>query len=129
MDGNLIEANIQFSATCHRVPVTDGHTVSVSFHILKITTFLIQMSIQLPETCSKDNLVELVTSCLDEFRVPEEVANLPRCVPHSWPLFILCMRSCPARPIVVRNEVDRPQPRLDRNEGKFSLSLCNSSFL
>lgn len=86
----FVGANIKISAICHRVPVTDGHTVSVSLELS-------------PKVFGKEELIQRIHECFDNFKLSEEVARLP---------------SCPSVPILVRNEPDRPQPRLDRDEGK-----------
>jgi aspartate-semialdehyde dehydrogenase len=53
--------------------------------------------------------VEELISTLEAFRAPPEVAELP---------------STPAKPIVVRREIDRPQPILDRDAGSgYSISV------
>ena len=67
------------SAACHRVPVRDGHTLSVAVRLGGSPT---------PEE---------VREVLASFRSPE-LEGLP---------------TAPPRPIVVHDEPDRPQPRLD----------------
>ncbi len=52
---------------------------------------------------ARDAGVEDVEQAMADFRAPDPVASLP---------------SAPARPIVVRREPDRPQPRRDRDEGR-----------
>lgn len=59
---------------------------------------LVCVSVELERPTSPEE----AAAALAEFRAPDAVFNLP---------------SAPARPIVVRSEPDRPQPRLDRNEG------------
>lgn len=72
-------AGITVSATCHRVPVLDGHLMS--------------MSVKLKTKASAKRLL----TALRGFR----------------PLQRLTLPSAPAEPIQVRDEDDRPQPRLD----------------
>ena len=73
------------SAHCHRVHVSDGHTLAVSVETERRTT---------PEEA---------TRVLGEFRSSLAPLGLP---------------SLPERPIEVRDEPDRPQPRHDRMAGK-----------
>ena len=72
-------AGISVSPTCHRVPVLDGHLLSIS---LKLKTKI-----------SEKRLL----AALREFR----------------PLQRLTLPSAPREPIQIREELDRPQPRLD----------------
>ena len=73
------------SAHCHRVHVSDGHTLAVSVETEQRTT---------PEEA---------TRILREFRSSLAPLGLP---------------SLPERPIEVRDEPDRPQPKHDRMAGK-----------
>jgi aspartate-semialdehyde dehydrogenase len=77
-------ARFAVSAHCHRVHVSDGHTVAMSVRTRRRAT---------PE--------QAVTT-LRRFRSPLARLGLP---------------SLPERPIVVRDEPDRPQPRHDRMQG------------
>jgi len=77
----VLPAEIKVSASCHRVPVIDGHTEAVWAEF--------------------SNNVEL-EQIEDAFR-----SLKPLDLPTS-----------PEEVIIVRNEIDRPQPRLDRDEGK-----------
>ncbi|MEK7283536.1 MAG: aspartate-semialdehyde dehydrogenase [Acidobacteriota bacterium] len=77
-------ATFAVSAHCHRVQVSDGHTLAVSVETAERTT---------PEEA---------TRVLRDFRSPLQSLGLP---------------SLPERPIVVRDEPDRPQPRFDRMAG------------
>jgi aspartate-semialdehyde dehydrogenase len=90
-DGTLVvaEASIAVSAQCNRVPVRDGHLECLSIALGRPG---------LERTPGVDEIV----ATLESFRGPREVADLP---------------SSPAQPIVVRREVDRPQPYLDREAG------------
>ncbi len=72
------------SATCTRVPVLDGHLVS--------------MSVRFAESISEDAIL----AAWKGFVGPEPVPGLP---------------SAPERPVIVRSEPDRPQPRRDRDAG------------
>jgi aspartate-semialdehyde dehydrogenase len=72
------------SAQCHRVNVSDGHTVAVRVKLAKRAG------------------IEDVRAALSEYRsVPQE----------------LKLHTAPEFPVIVRNEKDRPQPRLDRDAG------------
>jgi len=73
------------SAHCHRVHVSDGHTLAVSVETEQRTT------------------AEEATRVLREFRSSLAPLGLP---------------SLPERPIEVRDEPDRPQPKHDRMAGK-----------
>ena len=84
-DGNeVINADFKLSASCHRVPVIDGHTEAVF--------------IELDDDFDIDN-------------VKEKMQNF-KGLPQELNLF-----SAPQNPIVVKEESDRPQPRMDRNAG------------
>lgn len=72
------------SATCTRVPVTDGHLVNIS--------------VELAESPSLDAII----AAWQDFIADEPVASLP---------------SAPAHPLQYLPQVDRPQPRRDRNAG------------
>jgi aspartate-semialdehyde dehydrogenase len=80
--GRSAEFNV--SASCHRVPVIDGHTEAVFVQTEKPAT------------------PEQVADCMAEFTAEPQKLKLP---------------TAPERPIIVRPEQDRPQPRFDRNEG------------
>lgn len=77
------------SSTCTRVPVIDGHTACVS------------LEFDLPED-KKPSLEEIEKTWISFSSLPQEL-NLP---------------SAPEHPIVVRHEVNRPQPRRDRETEK-----------
>lgn len=80
--GDRIEfAKIKISASCHRVPVIDGHTEAVWVEF------------------DRDVSVEEVKEAFNSLK--------PLDLPSS-----------PEKVIVIRNEIDRPQPRLDRDTGK-----------
>lgn len=84
-DGNeVINADFKLSASCHRVPVIDGHTEAV--------------------------FIELGDD-FDIGDVKEKMQNF-KGLPQELNLF-----SAPQNPIVVKEESDRPQPRMDRNAG------------
>ncbi len=80
--GQSAEFNV--SASCHRVPVIDGHTEAVFVQTEKAAQ---------PEE---------VVKCMAEFTAEPQKLKLP---------------SAPERPLIVKSEEDRPQPRFDRNEG------------
>jgi len=77
-------AGFKVSAHCHRVPVTDGHTIALSV-----------------ATARRAAPADAVAA-LREWRSPLAGLGLP---------------SLPERPLVVRDEPDRPQPRHDRMAG------------
>lgn len=81
---NVKEADFKLSASCHRVPVIDGHTEAV--------------------------FVELADD-FDIEDVKDKMANF-KGLPQELNLF-----SAPENPVVVKEEEDRPQPRMDRNAG------------
>jgi len=85
LDGDHIELlDCVCSATCTRVPVLDGHLVSVSVRFA-------------------DDVTEAdIRAAWENFVGPEPVPGLP---------------SAPRKPIVIRDEPDRPQPRRDRDAG------------
>ncbi len=81
-DGEKIRfADLSVSASCHRVPVIDGHTEAVFAEF------------------EKDVEVDEI---IDAFESLKPIADLP---------------TSPERVIIVRDEPDRPQPRLDRDAG------------
>ncbi len=76
----VVPADIEISASCHRVPVIDGH-------------------------------LEAVWAKFDrDVKIEEIVEAFESLKPLDLP-------SSPKKVIVVRREIDRPQPRLDRDEG------------
>ena len=84
-DGEKVNnADFKLSASCHRVPVIDGHTEAV--------------------------FIELA----DDFNIEdikEKMANF-KGLPQELGLF-----SAPENPVIIKEEEDRPQPRMDRNAG------------
>jgi aspartate-semialdehyde dehydrogenase len=74
------------SATCNRVPVTDGHTAAVSL-----------------EFGAKKPSLDDIKQVWRNFRALPQELKLPM---------------APPEPIIVREEDNRPQPRLDRGAGK-----------
>ncbi len=80
-DGNVEFANIRVSASCHRVPVIDGHTEAVW------ADFDREVSVE---------------EVIEAFESLKPIEGLP---------------TSPEKVIIVRNEINRPQPRLDRNAG------------
>jgi aspartate-semialdehyde dehydrogenase len=83
-NGAISDAEMQVSAQCNRVNVTDGHMAS--------------MRMKLSRSASIDEVRDALASFTS---LPQE----------------LKLHSAPARPIIVRDEADRPQPRLDRDAG------------
>jgi aspartate-semialdehyde dehydrogenase len=83
-DGKAVkDAKFWVSAACHRVPVMDGHTMSVWARM------------------KKDPTPEQVKSAFLKF--DPKLGDLP---------------TSPKKAIMVREEPDRPQPRMDRNKGR-----------
>jgi aspartate-semialdehyde dehydrogenase len=77
-----IPAKIGISVQVNRVPVSDGHTVSIAVKF------------------ERSPSVEEAVQVLENFRGFQSTKNLP---------------STPEKTILVRKEIDRPQPRRDRN--------------
>ncbi|HOT91284.1 MAG TPA: aspartate-semialdehyde dehydrogenase [Anaerolineae bacterium] len=91
VDGRHVNADLVLSAHANRVPVFDGHTVS--------------LSVGFERPASVDDVI----AALHDFRGAEIARDLP---------------SAPERPLVVRMEPDRPQPRRDRDaEGGMAVSI------
>lgn len=80
--GKRLPAGMRISAQTNRVPVVDGHTLSIA--------------LKLDHSAS----VEEVLQVYKNYQGHQEVHNLP---------------SAPEKPILVRIESDRPQPRRDRD--------------
>ena len=84
-DGSEVKpAQFKLSASCHRVPVIDGHTEAVFIDF------------------DDDFDIDDVKSKMASFK----------CLPQKLNLF-----SAPENPVIVKEEEDRPQPRMDRNAG------------
>lgn len=82
-DGSqIVKADFEVSASCHRVPVMDGHT-------------------------------EAIWATMDDDPSPEEV----RKAFLDFDPKLGDLPTEPEKPLIVRDEEDRPQPRLDRNAG------------
>ena len=80
------DTSIQISATCTRVPVSDGHTASVNMKFKdKIPT--------------KSEIIKIWTSFKS---IPQEL-DLP---------------FAPKKPIIYLENIDRPQPKKDREKDK-----------
>jgi len=83
-DGDeIVDAPFDVSASCHRVPVMDGHTEALWV-----------------EMASNPNPAEVREAFL---KFDPGLSDLP---------------TEPEKPLIVRDEPDRPQPRLDRSAGK-----------
>ncbi|MCC9261486.1 MAG: aspartate-semialdehyde dehydrogenase [Methanobrevibacter woesei] len=84
-DGSEVKpAQFKLSASCHRVPVIDGHTEAVFIDF------------------DDDFDIDDVKSKMASFKG----------LPQKLNLF-----SAPENPVIVKEEEDRPQPRMDRNAG------------
>ncbi len=79
----IVDADFTVSASCHRVPVMDGHTEAVWV------------------TMRDNPSPEEVRQAMIEFN--SNLGDLP---------------TSPEKALIVKDELDRPQPRLDRNRGK-----------
>ncbi|MBN1324108.1 MAG: aspartate-semialdehyde dehydrogenase [Methanotrichaceae archaeon] len=87
--GRIVPADFEVSASCHRVPVMDGHTEAIWI------------------TLRDDPTPEEVRQAFLDF--DPQLSDLP---------------TEPERAIIVRDEPDRPQPRLDRQAGRgMSISV------
>jgi len=86
-------APIAISAQCNRVNTVEGHLEAVSVRLEQRT--------QLRKAETTNPTVDAVVEALRSFTALPQELELP---------------SAPRRPIVVREEVDRPQPRYDRDE-------------
>ena len=82
LDGDeVVPANFSLSASCHRVPVIDGHTEAVF--------------VELDDEADIDKIKKTMAG----FRgLPQELG----------------LHSAPDQPVIVKEEDDRPQPRMDR---------------
>jgi aspartate-semialdehyde dehydrogenase len=85
LGGTRKAADFNVSASCHRVPVIDGHTEAVF--------------VETEKQASPEEIAESMAN----FSAEPQKLRLP---------------SAPERPVVVRQEPDRPQPRFDRAEGQ-----------
>ena len=83
--GRIENPQLTVSAQCHRVNLTDGHTVAARVKFA-----------QQPQIDEVRDALKSFTS------VPQQLG----------------LYSAPEKPIIVRDEFDRPQPRLDRDAGK-----------
>ena len=85
-NGRVKPASFSISASCHRVPVLDGHTEAVWVHF------------------SEEVSVDEVKNAFKNFRSDLKTPFAPE------------------KPLILREEPDRPQPRLDRDAG-FGMSV------
>ncbi len=82
LEGNEIRnAPFTVCASCHRVPVMDGHTMA--------------MWVNFAESVNADEIKEAFKNFTSDIKTP----------------------FAPEKPIIVREEQDRPQPKLDRDAG------------
>ena len=81
-DKRVEYSGIKVSASCHRVPVLEGHLESVFIELNK----------------RPESLDEVIRS-FEEFKSKPQELKLP---------------TAPIHPVIVRREIDRPQPRFDR---------------
>ena len=84
INGKVSPSQFDLSAQVNRVPVLDGHLMSISVKL------------------KKDFELEKVKALLKNFTAIPQEQELP---------------SAPKNPIIVMDENDRPQPRLDRDAG------------
>jgi len=85
-NGIIPDESIQISATCTRVPVSDGHTASVNMKFKE-------------KVPSKEEIIKIWT----EFKSEPQKLNLPY---------------APLHPIIYLYNIDRPQPKKDRDNDK-----------
>jgi len=84
-DGSkVVDADFNLSASCHRVPVIDGHTEAVFIEL------------------DDDFDIDDIKNTMSNFKA----------LPQQLNLF-----SAPENPVIIKDEDDRPQPRMDRNAG------------
>ncbi len=84
-DGSkVVDADFSLSASCHRVPVIDGHTEAVFIEL------------------DDDFDIDDIKNTMSNFKA----------LPQQLNLF-----SAPENPVIIKDEDDRPQPRMDRNAG------------
>jgi aspartate-semialdehyde dehydrogenase len=93
--GAVKKAEIIISAQCHRVATREGHLEAVSVKLGQKAPGPLAQG----QRANREEVVEALRS----FRGPLQGMGLP---------------TAPEHPIVVREEDDRPQPRLDRDEGR-----------
>ena len=87
-NGRVKPASFSISASCHRVPVLDGHTEAVW--------------VRFSEEVSVDEVKNAFKNFRSELKTP----------------------FAPEKPLILREEPDRPQPRLDRDAGSgMSVSI------
>ncbi|MCK4899834.1 MAG: aspartate-semialdehyde dehydrogenase [Anaerolineales bacterium] len=84
-EGIRVPAKIGISAQTNRVPVVDGHTLSIA--------------LKLDRHATADEAMQIFNG----YRGPQDVHKLP---------------SAPEKPILVRTEPNRPQPRRDRDSSE-----------
>lgn len=90
-DDSIEPAKFKITASCHRVPVLDGHTEAVF--------------IELEENFD----IEDIKDAMAKFKGLPQKLNLP---------------SAPKKPIIVLDDEDRPQPRIDRdNENGMAVTV------
>ncbi|HUV02768.1 MAG TPA: aspartate-semialdehyde dehydrogenase [Desulfobacteria bacterium] len=80
-NGEIKDAPFTICASCHRVPVMDGHTEA--------------LWVDFEERVSADEVTDTFKNFTSDIKTP----------------------FAPEKPIIVREEPDRPQPRLDRDAG------------
>ena len=88
-NGKIIKEKFPIAATCTRVPVTDGHFETAYINTEK-----------------KIDDIEDVVKLLKNFRGIKEFLEIKSKLTYA-----------PEVPIIVRSEINRPQPRLDRDAG------------
>jgi len=87
-NGRVKPASFSISASCHRVPVLDGHTEAVW--------------VRFSEEVSVDEVKNAFKNFRSDLKTP----------------------FAPEKPLILREEPDRPQPRLDRDAGSgMSVSI------
>lgn len=97
------------------VPYIPGEEEKLEKEIAKMLDAEVIVSAHCHRVATIDGHLEAVSVELDRPASPEEAASCLRT--FEGDVADLGLPSSPSRPIVVRDEPDRPQPRLDRGEG------------
>ena len=94
-NGKFVDADFRISAQVNRVPVIDGHLMTISFRL--------RSSDELKKMFSNEQLIKDLCAAINAFEGEPQRLGLP---------------SAPKHPLQYINEKDRPQPRLDRDREK-----------
>lgn len=91
-NGAFVNAEMRISAHTNRVPTIDGHLMTISLSL--------RNSRELREMFSMERLIEDVRAAMENFEGEPQRLRLP---------------TAPKQPIHFLRDIDRPQPRLDRD--------------